>query len=198
MLQISKLELAWAAGFFDGEGTTVCARHKDGCRALHITVGQVELENLTRFQASLSGLGHITGPRRLPNRQPFYVWRAYGSNAQQSVNILTPYLGRVKREQATKALLEWSLRTIYRADGFCARGHDLKSSDNKRLKDGDCPECRRLRRTGIILPSRIKKTAFELRSGMREYVSPTIKTAHEGVAWSFGRTTKDYAPQIET
>ena len=29
-------------------------------------------------------------------------------------------------------------------------------------------------------------------------VPPTVKTAHEAVAWTFGKTTKDYAPQMET
>ena len=29
-------------------------------------------------------------------------------------------------------------------------------------------------------------------------VPPEIQTAHEAVAWSFGKTTKEYAPLIET
>lgn len=202
MPQSSKheLELAWAAGFFDGEGTTVAASHKSGARSLHMTVAQVQLENLHRLRNALGSRGHITGPRVIEGRKPIYSWRAYGHIAQECINLLRPYLGREKSEQATTALVQWSFRCVNITIGVCSRGHNLAIVGRYVAKSGrtECAECRRIRRANLPMPIRIKISALEARLGMREYVPPDITIAHAASAWTFGVSAAEYAPIIET
>jgi len=52
------------------------------------------------------------------------------------------------------------------------------------------------RTTGFRAP---RRTAWEERKhGIREYVPPTMRTAHEAVAWTFGLAAEDYHPAIES
>lgn len=58
----------WAAGFFDGEGSTVLTKKKVGAKArVQLIVSQASntgevSEVLIRFRESVAGLGSITGP----------------------------------------------------------------------------------------------------------------------------------------
>ena len=51
-------EIAWAAGFFDGEG---CFSYIQKARYVCLRIGQSELEPLERFREAV-GLGKIYGP----------------------------------------------------------------------------------------------------------------------------------------
>ena len=61
---LDKIELAWAAGFFDGEGTTTLHRHKQNKLGyMRVSVMQFyDPECLYRFQKAVGGLGHVIGP----------------------------------------------------------------------------------------------------------------------------------------
>jgi hypothetical protein len=108
------LELAWAAGFFDGEGCTATSVDKRRPAALRIfsSVGQssrsatVVPSVLTRFQNAVGGLGYIKAPY-LDERSGTYAhqWRADSfEEAQAVVALLWKHLGPVKRAQASAAL----------------------------------------------------------------------------------------------
>ncbi|MDP9320171.1 MAG: hypothetical protein M3P16_03625 [Chloroflexota bacterium] len=62
------LELAWAAGFFDGEGSTIARRDRarPGYRRLVLSVpqagGNIPPEVLVRFRHAILAMGSI-GPR---------------------------------------------------------------------------------------------------------------------------------------
>lgn len=90
-------ELAWAAGFFDGEGW---AHYNARARALEIGVGQKDARPLRRLHDAL-GVGRIYRERR----DTFGSWRAVNA-ADQYVVIrkLWPYLSEPKREQIREAL----------------------------------------------------------------------------------------------
>lgn len=167
-----EIEIAWAAGFFDGEGCTFCAKHHSGSRSLQMTVAQTQRENLVRLQAALQNLGNITGPIILDNRKPIYTWRACGPVAQDCINLLRPYLCKEKSEQASSALLAWSFRGVNTTIGICGRGHDFNIVGRYRARSGrtECNECRLLRRRKGVLPPRMVISAIEARLGMREYI----------------------------
>lgn len=116
-------ELAWAAGFFDGEGCTTNHKAytkthvaKDGSKStltsdsIKLQVPQVERCNLERFMWAIGGVGAIHGPyqpKNRPNASPIYRWSCTGVNDARSVlGSMWPWLGRVKREQAERALGE--------------------------------------------------------------------------------------------
>lgn len=100
-------ELAWAAGFFDGEGTTIAKRdsRRRDCLQLQFSVPQCGRDGvpvvLVRFQRALLGMGVIDRPYG----NAMYRWRARGFvDGQAGIALLWPYLGSVKRAQAASAL----------------------------------------------------------------------------------------------
>lgn len=120
--RIDPLQLAWAAGFFDGEGSTFVSHRADrpGYLRFDVTVPQCGHERLPevllRFQAAVVGLGTITGP----DDNDMYFWRANGfQECQSTVALLWPYLGTVKRAQASAAMR--ALSSQYRSGAFRPR-----------------------------------------------------------------------------
>jgi|SRR3989304_4224767 len=105
MTSAELLELAWAAGFFDGEGHTGAFKRKQGFWDLNLTVAQSRTEPLLRFSAAVHGMGRIYGPYRYGGqRGPFWQWRATSfADAQAVFCLLWPFLSRPKREQGLKA-----------------------------------------------------------------------------------------------
>lgn len=106
-LYLNREELAWAAGFFDGEGHS-----RRGDRgALAITISQADSpELLYRFQRAV-GVGTVRGPyvhKARPKQRPFYVYDALGyENVQHCMCVLWRWLGTVKRAQAKASLARW-------------------------------------------------------------------------------------------
>jgi len=96
-------ELAWAAGFFDGEGSTWLHKsslNKDGTRStsVRINVGQKDLRPLTRFHSAVGGLGYIY-------RKGSGMWQyqvARKADVHQVIWALWPYLSEPKQEQISK------------------------------------------------------------------------------------------------
>lgn len=88
---------AWAAGYFDGDGTFSLAA---GYPA--VSIGGVDPELLERFK-SIVGAGNIIGPfvRSHPRRwskRPQYFFQAY-REARSIAEQLWPFLGGAKRKQ---------------------------------------------------------------------------------------------------
>jgi len=104
-------ELAWSAGFFDGEGTTgSCFRPEKRYRQVRLHISQVDRRNLERFKKSVGGIGYITGPIIRPgvNRKPIYIYRTDAvPDIQAVLRLLWPWLSPAKKDQATIALTRW-------------------------------------------------------------------------------------------
>lgn len=106
-----KCEVAWAAGFFDGEGCTSLHRAKVGGRIydhVRVTVGQVNRETLERFRQAIGGRGRINGPyERGANNvghKPIWRYQAHGDTALTVLKVLWPYLSKPKQEQANAVI----------------------------------------------------------------------------------------------
>jgi len=93
-------ELAWAAGFFHGEGW-VAKKHPRGVGAQINQAGDNGVPQvLIRFQAALGGLGAIAGPHRKPERRDLYSWTVSSrSDVALVLSVLRPWLGFVKLAQ---------------------------------------------------------------------------------------------------
>jgi hypothetical protein len=89
-------ELAWVAGFFDGEGY-IGANGIPGRRTIEISIAQAgatELPTTLSRVALVMGVGSLRGPRMLPSpwsKLPQYVWCA---NAFEDVQFATALLWR--------------------------------------------------------------------------------------------------------
>lgn len=100
-------ELAWAAGFFDGEGSTVARTDaaRPDYRQLQVTVPQAGADGrpevLLRFRRAVLGMGRFDSP----NPEGVHRWRSRGfEDGQATVALLWRFLSPVKRAQAAVAL----------------------------------------------------------------------------------------------
>jgi hypothetical protein len=108
------VELAWAAGFFDGEGhvrTQVYDRFSQK-RAPHLglqmELGQNDKIPLERFMAII-GDGEVRGPYgpyrssdrdiKPYHRQPQHRLQLYGDKCRKAMALMVPYLSEPKLEQ---------------------------------------------------------------------------------------------------
>lgn len=127
-------ELAWAAGFIDGEGCfgfyTYTQRSKPTLYGmLKLDVSQANREPLDRLQKAL-GVGHVTGPhkRKNPKWAPIYHLQVYGIvDILIVVEALSPWLCSIKRTQVADAI------TAYNA--WDAVPNRPKRASNKRHKE---------------------------------------------------------------
>ena len=96
---IDKTQAAWAAGFFDAEGSTVFGRN-GARRRLRVQVPQSDrgcgVEALERFRSAVGGVGLIGGPDAKG------VFTYYASNLGDSITVferIVPWLSGPKRKQ---------------------------------------------------------------------------------------------------
>lgn len=110
MIEINREELAWAGGFFSGEGTSGTRKVNTKWRAIVTSIHQCHRPNLERFSKAIGNLGFIQGPEKAPSRtvagrKPIYKW--YSGNfehCQAVIAMLWPWLSQEKRDQATNSL----------------------------------------------------------------------------------------------
>jgi hypothetical protein len=102
--------LAWAAGLFDGEGSTELHTRRTPDRtwfSLRSRVSQCDANEvpavLRRFQA-IVGCGRIDGPTSGEGYQNAYKWDAGADETLRVLPKLWPWLGTVKRVQAIEAI----------------------------------------------------------------------------------------------
>ena len=134
-------ELAWAGGFFDGEGSTYLEKHRThaGYLVPRLYVPQSCDEGvapeLLRLRAALGGLGTISGMRSRKGKwRPYRRWRVFTpKDVQVGLHLLWPFIGPVKRTQAQLVMkVIHSQPDLPRGNPafgvagarYCLRGHD--------------------------------------------------------------------------
>ena len=136
--------LAWAAGFFDGEGSTMATRRRGRSRTPpRLSITQVDRRSLFRFQGAVGGLGHISKPFRRRNKvtgrlSVQSVWRlTTRAHTEVVLGLLWPWLGEAKKEQANREIDRYNADVAKRlaARLICRNGHP-KTASGKR-----CSEC---------------------------------------------------------
>jgi hypothetical protein len=95
-------ELAWAAGFFDGEG----------CVVFTASTCQVDYDTIKKF-VDIIETGVLRGPFSKPNRKPIYRWYCYDSNVDRFIEKLRPYLTLKYKQYLEKK----ELQTEYKKQG---------------------------------------------------------------------------------
>lgn len=97
------LDLAWAAGFFDGEGSIGIYKrhHAPTSFALTVSLSQVDPRPLRRFAAIVGG--HIDFCKPRGNQRPYWRWYDLSGGAADVLAAIYSGLSS-KREQASVAL----------------------------------------------------------------------------------------------
>jgi hypothetical protein len=154
----SDTERAWAAGFFDGEGSvgkTFAKNGRPGVPQVSITQAGIDgiPDTLLRFCAAVGvEPSRIYGPIDIAHRKPRYQLQI---NAYESVlavrDALWPWLSSAKRAAFTARLDEYEVK---RADRWprslpwthCKQGHPM-TEDNVYVSQGgrSCRTCQRER-----------------------------------------------------
>jgi hypothetical protein len=134
-------ELAWAAGFFDGEGSIGVVRHAPRAKrgeaksntSLQMTLVQSgdsttePPELLLRFQRAVAGLGGIRFRRSTNHlgKRPIWIWRITSASDVQAVAaMLWPWFGLRNRDRARRSVIEYRAALFKWQDRTsCHRGH---------------------------------------------------------------------------
>lgn len=99
-------DLAWAAGFIDGEGTISLYGRSDRLREYRVTVTAVNTNRiaLDRLRAMFGGTVHLMH-KDTPGRnwKPSFYWAISYGKAAEAIKLLLPFL-LLKRPQAELAL----------------------------------------------------------------------------------------------
>lgn len=105
----NKLDLAWAAGFYDGEGSVSCTSNNGKpFTRVQLSIGQKNdgeeiAEVLLRFQRAV-GLGNIyrkTAAIREIDQHQFLISKF--QDVKDCLRLLWPYLSTIKKHQAIRA-----------------------------------------------------------------------------------------------
>jgi hypothetical protein len=117
---LEREELAWAAGFFDGEG---CFSYTESGKFACVRITQTEKQPLDRF-ARVVCVGKVYGPYAFPGdgrhaRKPQYVYDVTGHQRVQAIIAMLWFkLGPIKRAQGIRVVERARQRAKY-----CKRGH---------------------------------------------------------------------------
>lgn len=95
-------ETAWAAGLFDGEGTTsVLAAQRDRWKYPRMSMAQKHPEVLERLQKIIGGKIYKS------NTRDIYNWNLYkATDVEAALHKLWPFLSSQKKEQAERVFKE--------------------------------------------------------------------------------------------
>ncbi len=125
------IELAWAAGFFDGEGTITVSvtrpnparppRQRTGHVTFYVGVNQATSAisdvaipaPIARFAEAL-GMGTVVGPyRQDDHRRPIFKWYGHNQVGLAALSVLWPFLCEPKRAQAIRAFDRFALLSAH-------------------------------------------------------------------------------------
>jgi hypothetical protein len=99
---VKKTDLAWAAGFYDGEGCMSCAKCRDS-HQVYIAIAQKDIRPLLKFQA-IFGVGKIRprfGNSSFKEKAWINIWRTDNfTEVKRIYNLMKPYLSQMKIDQA--------------------------------------------------------------------------------------------------
>lgn len=93
----NSLDVAWAAGFLEGEGSFVT----NGRRGCTTTASQINQEPLLRLQEIFGG---AVVPHKTPKGKPNYRWRTHGMRAAAIARLIFPHLSEKRKSQAERII----------------------------------------------------------------------------------------------
>lgn len=110
-----EIELAWAAGFLDGEGSFLFIIRSDdrGRGRLTVQASQSDIRPLEKLISILGG--RIYGPYSHAIGKPYWEWRiGTEETVLATFDILLPYLSEPKQEQIAVALAQREAHLLVR------------------------------------------------------------------------------------
>ena len=133
---ISLVDIAWTAGFLEGEGW-----FGSNNTSVVICASQVNPEPVIKLKELFRG--SVMGPYLPPNctnskKQPYYKWTLCSSNAAALMMTIFPLLSAVRQRKVKIVLAKW--RQTKGAPGlrtFCPSGHPYNKKNTAFVKRHD-------------------------------------------------------------
>jgi hypothetical protein len=107
-MPVNPERLAYAAGFFDGEGTVGIDRFRDHGYAsyryrLRVRIPNTNAQVVQWFKDNFGG--SIADQKKSGNRKPQTIWSTSGNNALQFIKMISPYL--LVKQPAAKVAIQY-------------------------------------------------------------------------------------------
>lgn len=156
---MKRVDLAWMAGIFDGEGSIHITRlnptqsYKSIKYTLHFYVGNTNLEMLKELKSFLGGSLTLDARKDLPNSKPFWHWNLGPKAGYLVIKQLLPYF-RIKKERAELAIKFYELcksqkRKIIRGEKGTAIGTARLTNEAIKSRDDIYYQMKMLNHKGL-------------------------------------------------
>lgn len=102
------VEIAWAAGLFEGEGSVYPYRSRKA-HYPRVDLASTDEDVVRRFARVVDSGSSVYGPiqsKRYPKGKPFWRWQATGTRAVRVMALLAPYLGERRSARLTEVLAQ--------------------------------------------------------------------------------------------
>ena len=139
------IDIAWAAGFIEGEGSF------GNFTTAGVRAAQVQKEPLDRLQKMFGGKIYLHKRNRdnakNANAKDIWVWYLYGSKAAGAIMSMLCLLSPKRFEQAVSSLNLWKSQSgggaaKARAKTHCKHGHEFNQANTIFKNDGKHRQCR--------------------------------------------------------
>lgn len=153
----SPLDVAWAAGLFEGEGCITPRAKTSG----ELVVGMTDLDVVERFHG-IMGVGTITTEVRNPPHSTCYRWQVTNAaDCTMVLNLLLPWLCN-RRKAAAEALLERmeDCRGARADRTHCNRGHEYTEANTRWVYGSRrCRACEKISNDRYFAAKKLERSA---------------------------------------
>jgi hypothetical protein len=146
-MQGSFVDVAWAAGLFEGEGSFIAAERRDArgymYRSTAAQLTSPDLDVLERF-ADVVGFGTVTGPYggEQAHWKQYWTWTTSAApDVIAVIDLLLPYLCSRRRAKAVEVRAAAGEIGTY-GRGLCRRGHRIVGDNLMLTENGTRARCR--------------------------------------------------------
>lgn len=149
----TKLDIAWAAGLFEGEGCFTINSKSPAC-----ILASSDKDVLERF-VQIVGIGSVrldTRSKIKDSYKDLWVWRAAGSpSSQYVIALFWDFLGSRRKDRAREVLLNTRFLMGARKKSRCAQGHSLLDDSNvylhtQKTTGREVRHCRKCREASAV------------------------------------------------
>ena len=129
-MKLEQTELAWASGFYDGEGHV---GFKPEMGSVQIQIVQSEPTTLLRFQRAVGGVGNILGPYDVgANHRPRWeLLTGKFEHVQHIIAVLWKHMSEPKRAQARESLTRVRDYDSKRTKPWKNKAHHYRAGQHK-------------------------------------------------------------------
>lgn len=117
---IRTIDVAWAAGFLEGEGSFGYSG------TARVSAAQVQKEPIDRLVSLFGGRTYLRETRGF-STLPIWVWQLDARKSIQVMMTLYALMSPKRRDEIERALAKWKLARRMRipGTGTCAHGHEM-------------------------------------------------------------------------